>query len=414
MRVFVLAGAGDRAGFLNPGAIAAGTTAAVELSLLIDRLQPALAEKQVTLALPPGSLTFAESLRWIENRTAAGDGAIELRLGAFARPEVRGASAFFIAINAERQLQADVLLQTLVQGVPGMVQRGARPDTESALGRLAFCRDLRAPSLSLELGYLTNPLDRELLQTHREDLAIALATGLRQWLQELNRTVAPPRPFPPVAPPFPTIGVVVNGQLLPEPGLLVNGNAYVPETVLTWLAVPPAPLASVPRLLVQEIAYLQAIGLRDWDISVAWERQSRTVALNTVAKTCLGELDRLMGPGLSTAAQLTAFARAEQVDFPDFVAPLLIAESTLAGVNHDVAFCQLCADTAFLQANFDLGSAPEQLRQRVHNLQQRALGDPPPAQMPPPTLAWLLPTDPDYPQQVRSLLRRLYEAIEIL
>ncbi|MFQ3679515.1 MAG: N-acetylmuramoyl-L-alanine amidase [Pseudanabaenaceae cyanobacterium] len=193
MRVFVWAGAGDRAGFQNPGAIVEGTTAALELALLVERLFPALAAQQVTLLVPPADLTFREGLQWIEDRTEPGDGAIELRLGAFARPEVRGASAFFIAINAERQLQADVLLQTLVQGVPGLVQRGARPDTESALGRLAFCRDLRAPSLSLELGYLTNPSDRALLQTRRGDLAIALATGLRQW---------PPPPFPPTFPPL--------------------------------------------------------------------------------------------------------------------------------------------------------------------------------------------------------------------
>jgi len=404
MRVFVWAGASDRAGFQDPGAIVEGTTAAVELALLVERLAPALRAEQIPLLMPPATLTFREGLRWIEDRTEPGDGAIELRLGAFARPEVRGASAFFIAINAERQLQADVLLQTLVQEVPGLVQRGARPDTESALGRLAFCRDLRAPSLSLELGYLTNPSDRTLLQTRREDLAIALATGLRQWLQDLNRTVSL---VPPAVPGWPLIGVVVNGQPWPEAGLLVNGNAYVPAAIADRLGLSAKRRAGIPQWRFQSQIYLQAIGLRDCDVSVSWEKQSRTVSLNTVATTCLGELDRLLGPGLSTAAQLTAFAQTEQPDWPADLADRLILESAAVGVNHDVVFCQLAVDTDFLQHSFPREEAPFLLRERA-----QALAD---TTSPFPTVAALVPPqpDPDYPQKVRALLRRLYEYLDI-
>ncbi|HAN45412.1 MAG TPA: hypothetical protein DCQ32_02545, partial [Cyanobacteria bacterium UBA8156] len=385
MRVFVWVGAGDRAGFQNPGAIVEGTTAAAELVLLVERLAPALATEQVTLLMPPAALTVREGLQWIEDRTEPGDGAIELRLGAFARPEVRGASAFFIAINAERQLQADVLLQTLVQGVPGMVQRGARPDTESALGRLAFCRDLRAPSLSLELGYLTNPSDRELLQTRREDLAIALATGLRQWLQDLAPTAVPPRPS---VPDWPPIGVMVNGQPWPEFGVLVNGNAYVPAAIADRLGLAAERLAGIPRWRVQSQVYLQAIGLRDCDVSVGWEKQSRTVSLDTVATTCLGELDRLLGPGLSTAAQLTAFAQTEQPNWSADLADRLILESTAVGVNHDVVFCQLAVDTGFLQHSFPPAEAPFLLRERAQALAAQA------TTIPFPTIAALTHPDP--------------------
>ncbi len=402
MRVFVWTGAGDRAGFQNPGAIVEGTTAAAELALLVERLGPALRAEQVPLLMPPAALTFREGLQWIEDRTEPGDGAIELRLGAFARPEVRGASAFFIAINAERQLQADVLLQTLVRGVPGLVQRGARPDTESALGRLAFCRDLRAPSLSLELGYLTNPRDRELLQTRRDDLAIALAAGLRQWLEDLTRTV--PRP---AVPEWPLIGVVVNGQPWPEAGLLIHGNAYVPAAIADRLGLSPKRRAGVPQWRVQSQIYLQAIGLRDCDVSVSWEKQSRTVSLDTVATTCLGELDRLLGPGLSTAAQLTAFAQTEQPDWPADLADRLLLASAAVGVNHDVVFCQLAIDTDFLQHSFPREEAPFLLPQRA-----QALAD---TTSPFPTVAALVPPqpDPDYPQKVRALLRRLYEYLGV-
>ncbi|MFQ3679514.1 MAG: hypothetical protein SNJ60_03270 [Pseudanabaenaceae cyanobacterium] len=211
----------------------------------------------------------------------------------------------------------------------------------------------------------------------------------------------------PLPPDFPPIGVMVNGQPWPTPGLLVHGNAYVPAAVALRLGLSAERLVGIPQWQVQNETYLQAIGLRDCDVSVSWERTSRTVSLDTVATTCLGELDRLLGPGLGTADQLTAFAQTEQPDWPADLAEHLIRESLAAGVNHDVVFCQLAVDTGFLQYDFPRAQAVPLLQQRAQALATAA------ATVPFPTVAAMGGSDPDRPQKVRALLRRLYEYMDV-
>jgi hypothetical protein len=93
---------------------------------------------------------------------------------------------FILVVIQERKRHAELLIASLLRRVPELRNRGAKPDTAAAVGRLAFCRDIVPPSLLMEVCFLSNPSDLRLLQTRRRDFAIGLADGLQLWLRDVS------------------------------------------------------------------------------------------------------------------------------------------------------------------------------------------------------------------------------------
>ncbi|MEE3718379.1 N-acetylmuramoyl-L-alanine amidase [Tumidithrix elongata RA019] len=398
-KIFISAGRGGFEGALrNPGAEVGGTNEAIEMIATRDLIVAELRSRGLAVEAPDDTLNSVSTIEWINARGNMQDVALEIRMGAVDNLDIRGATAFYIALNGDRRRQAEQLLSALVKRVPLLLSRGVKPDTEASLGRLAFCRDLIPQSLLVELGFLTNSQDRSLLQTRRRDFALGLADGLEKWLRSIdalqnNPTVVTPTiepeetsqdsstTNPSTLPPdrtfqqasrrassdgssepddLPIVTIQINGQIQPQRGIILFGNAYIPELQLELLGLTVQKTANIRRIVYRKTVYVQAIALRDLSISISFDSLRRMVILKTVLKACSGQIDRIMESGNTSEAQLLTFLKINQVPIAKYgeLPKIYREEAAIEGVNHDIAFCQMCLETNFLQFGGDI--LPEQ------------------------------------------------------
>jgi hypothetical protein len=355
-RIFISAAHGGKeAGGIDPGAIAGGTTEAKEMILLRDLIVTELRARIFEILAVPDDLSAADTITWINSRGRRGDVALEIQSDAASSPAVRGASVFYIANNTERKTNAEQLLVALLRRVPQLPNRGVKPDTDSGLGSLAFCRRTTLPALLMQVGFLSSPEDRALLQSRRRDFALGIADGLVSWSRVIDPTGTPTEPT------YPAINININGQNYSEQGILVNGNAYIPIDLVDRLRIDLSKAPNVNRITYRRIVYVKAIELRDFNIAVAWDATTRTVSLRSNLIVCTGQLDRIISNGNTSEIQLQLFLRNNNenalVKFPD-IAKLYREEAGIEGVNYDIAFCQMCVETGFLRFGSDI--KPEQ------------------------------------------------------
>ncbi|MBE9032879.1 N-acetylmuramoyl-L-alanine amidase [filamentous cyanobacterium LEGE 11480] len=343
-RIFISAAHGGKEnGLLDPGAMVAGTTEAQEMILLRDLVVSELRTKGVEVLSVPDDLSFRQSLDWINVRGRANDVAIELHADSANNPSVRGATSFYIADNDTRKKHANLLLAALTKRLPKLPSQGAKPDSTAGLGSLAFCRLVKTPSLVLQVGFLTNPDDRFILQNQRREMAAAIADGLIAWLDDVsggvNVSYAP-------------ISIEINGQNYGEQGIIVSGNAYIPIDLVDRLGFDLASDENVRRVSYRNVVFVRAIELKPFDVSVGWEAKTRTVILRTISKLCTGQKDRIMGHGNASEVQLMMFLKSRNpkaLEEFSMIARHYRNEGEIEGVNYDLAFCQMCWETNFLR-----------------------------------------------------------------
>ncbi len=451
-RIFLSAGHGGlENGVRDPGAIAGGTTEAREMIQLRDLVVAELRSRNLEVLSVPDELSEQQTLDWINSRATSGDVALELHANASANPSLRGAGVFYIANNDQRRTHAELLLLALLRRVPQLPTRGAKADTASGLGKLPFIRNLYIPSLLMEVGLLTNPEDRSLIQNRRRDMALGISDGLSAWVRSLN-----PSPTPSPSPPAPTyapINININGQIYGEQGVIINGNSYIPIDLVDQLGIDLTRNPEVRRINYRNVVYVKAIELRDHNISVGWESPTRTVVLRSILKICPGDLDRIMGQGKASEVQLMMFLKANHEkglqQFPD-LPRLYREEGTIEGVNYDIAFAQMCLETSFLrfggdiqasQNNFaGLGSVGAEaagasfpsarigVRAQIQQLKAYASTEPLVQELVAPRFRFVTrgiaplidqlsgrwSADPQYGQRILSILRRLYESAGLI
>lgn len=348
-RIFISAAHGGlENGLTDPGTVAGGTTEAREMILTRDLVATELRSRNFEVLTVPDSLSATETLAWINARGRRDDVALEIGMDGSPNPSLRGASAYHIANNDQRKAHAELLLLALLRRVPQLPSRGARPDTATGLGNLPFCRQLVPPSLLLEVGFLTNPDDRLLLQNRRRDFAIGIADGLAAW----SRAVAGTSPSPSPTPTYASTDININGGIYDEQGIIVSGNAYIPVDLVDRLNIDLSNSPGINRINYRNVVYIKAIDLREFNISVSWDSASRTVILRSSASVCPGLIDRIMGRGSTSEVQLMMFLKTNNenalTQFPD-LPKLYREEASIEGVNYDVAFSQMCVETGFLQ-----------------------------------------------------------------
>ena len=356
-RIFISAAHGGKeAGRTDPGSIAGGTNEAKEMILLRDLIVTELRARNFEVLAVPDDLSAQQTIAWINSRARQKDIALEIHADAASSPSVRGASIFYIASNDERRSNAELLLVALLRRVPQLPNRGVKPDSASGLGRLAFCRQTAIGSLLMQVAFLTSPDDRALLQTRRRDFALGIADGLASW----SRTVDPGSGGE-AEPTYPPINININGQKYSEQGILINGNAYIPIDLVDRLRVDLSKAPNVRRVSYRRVVYVKAIELQDFHVSISWDSASRTLSLRSILQIPAGQIDKIMSNGYTSEVQLQLFLRNNNesaiVQFPD-LPKLYREEATIEGVNYDIAFCQMCLETAFLRFGGDL--KPEQ------------------------------------------------------
>jgi hypothetical protein len=344
-RIFISAAHGGKEnGLLDPGAVVAGTTEAREMILMRDLLVAELRSRAIEVLAVPDDLSFQQTLDWINQRGNANDVSLEIHADSANNPLVRGCSAFYIANNAPRQTHAELLLFSLVKRLPKLPNRGAKPDTLTGFGNLAFCRQLVTPSLLMQIGFLTNVDDRFIIQNQRRDVVLGLADGMVAWLAAIgggNGTVT-----------YPAISIEINSQNYGEQGILVSGNAYIPMDLSDRLGVDLSQIPTVRRIAYRNVVFVKAVELKDYNISIGWDSGTRTVLIKTILKICPGSIDYIMDHGKTTEIQLKMFLKTNNASgltqYPD-IAALYREEAAIEGVDYDIAFCQMCLESNFLR-----------------------------------------------------------------
>ncbi|YAF96851.1 MAG: N-acetylmuramoyl-L-alanine amidase [Nodularia sp. CChRGM 3473] len=356
-RIFISAAHGGKeAGGIDPGSIAGGTTEAREMILLRDLIVTELRARSFDVLAVPDDLSATETIAWINSRGRRVDVALEIHADAASSPTVRGASVYYIANNQERKSNGELLLMGLLRRVTQLPNRGVKPDTDSGLGSLAFCRQIIIPSLLMQVGFLSNPEDRSLLQNRRRDFALGIADGLASWSRVID-----PSSVTPIEPTYPAINININGQKYAEQGILVNGNSYIPIDLVDQLRIDLSKSTNINRISYRRIVYIKAIDLRDFNVAISWDAATRTINLRSNLLVCVDQLDRIMSRGNTSEVELQLFLRNNNenalVNFPD-IPKLYREEGNAEGVNYDIAFCQMCLETGFLRFGGDV--RPEQ------------------------------------------------------
>lgn len=448
-RIFISAGHGGlENGVQDPGAVAGGTTEAKEMILLRDQILPELRSRGFEVLSVSDDLSLRQTIDWINSRARQGDIALELHADSFDNPGARGATVFYIANNNERKNQADLLLLALLRRVPQLPSRGAKPDTATGVGRLGFCRDVNVASMLMEVGFITNPDDRSLLQNRRRDIALGIADGLAAWSRAIS-----PSSGGTTDTSYPAIAITINNQTYAEQGILINNNAYIPIDLVDRLSVDLTNAPSVRRVQYRGVVYVKAIELRDFNVSVGWDNSTRTVILRSILPICMGQIDKIMTPGHTSEVQLMMFLKTNNenalTQFPD-LPKLYREEASIEGVNYDIAFCQMCVETGFLrfasgikasQNNFaalgSVGGAAESatfpsarigVRAHIQHLKAYASLEPLVQEVVDPRYRFVTrgvapligqlsgrwAADLQYGDKITAILRRLYESAELL
>jgi hypothetical protein len=448
-RIFLSAGhGGQENGSYDSGSVVAGTTEAREMILTRDLIVTELRSRGFEIFSVPDDLSAADTLSWIRARARATDVALEIHADAFPNRALRGTSVYYIANNSDRKQHAEMLLLALLRRIPQLPNRGPKPDTATGVGSLAFCRLLTCPSLSMEIGFLSNPDDRFIIQNRRREVAIGIADGLIAWSREID----PGMPQRAAVVTYPTCTININGQVYGELGIIVNGNAYIPIDLADRLGVDVSQAANVVRINYRNIVYIKAIDLRNYNISIEWNNSTRTVLLRSIFQICPGQIDKIAGHGNTSEVQLMMFLKSNNeaglAQFPD-ICRLYREEGSLEGINYDIAFSQMCVETNFLrfggdvkpsQNNFaGLGavggeegasfpSARIGVRAHIQHLKAYANTEPVVQEIVDPRFnfvtrgiaplvgmlsgRWSIETD--YGDKILSILRRLYEASKLM
>ena len=334
--------------FINAGIseldkIAGVIKAAQQLILLRDQIVAELRSRGCQVFSVPEDLSQGESIQWINQRALFGDIAISLYLD-LSHPNQRGAAVFYISKNADRKKQAEFLLMLMLRRLPSISSLGSKPDTFSELGSLDFCRQVVIPSLVIKIGSWNNPEDQNLILEKGREIALGISDGLIGWSREV--AAIPPQQT------HPEIAIKINDRSYPEQGITINNNPYIPIDVLDQLAV-PYPLNQILSLREYGgIVYLKAIELREYNIIVNWYPPTYTLELRSIIPISRTEIDGIITNGNTSEVQLIMFLKSNNENalnsFPD-LPKLYRQEAKIEGVNHDVAFCQMCLETDFLR-----------------------------------------------------------------
>lgn len=325
----------------DPGAVALGTTEAKEMMLTRNEIIKEFESRGVEYLSVPDTLSLRDTIRWINANALPGDVAIDLHGNAF-NGSARGAEIYYIHGNQTRKRDAERILNTLIQEVPELPKRRVRPDTHSQhLRGLAFCRQVSVASVLIELCFIDNPDDLKLLQTYRPRFAKGLAKGLITWSGQTPRN-----------PEFPVINIRIKNYDYKEKAILVNGNAYIPADLVELLGINLAQAQDVRQIIYGNIVYIKAVDVQQFDICVKWDSETKTVILDLIPRTELENADQIMGLGNATEEQLKTFLEQHNPEslqqFPN-LPKLYIEQATEEGINHDIAFCQMCLETNYLR-----------------------------------------------------------------
>jgi hypothetical protein len=343
-RIFVCAIYSDRADstYLGERETDDGTAVRAIVSLRDRAIAELRTRGMEAISVPDGENT-RQTIEWIERRALPADIALGIYADARQQEDDRPICVYHIAHNEERQQHARMLLLSLASRLPNLTPGILRPDTATALGNLAFCRQLSVPSLLLELSPAIPAADRDDWPAAIAELALGIADGLVAWNRD--RLMSVKQNSHPVG-----MTMKVNGKIDVDRGIFLEGNAFIPIDLADRLGANLASKPHIRRLQYRGTVYVKAIELRDYHVGIAIEPDG-TWDLRTELPVKPGDFERIVGKGLCTVEQLGNFLDLNDpgalARFPDLPS-LYVEESHTEGINADFAWVQMCVETRFL------------------------------------------------------------------
>ncbi len=352
-RIFIAATYGGiELGEQEPDSALGANTEAQEMLLLRDQVVPELRARGFDVISVPDSESPRQSIDWINQRAHTTDVALGIHADAYSQSRVQGVSVFYIGKNGERKNHAQIMLSAFCRRLPDLPNLGVKPDSSTALGSLTFCRRVAVPSLMMEIGLKINHLDRIELQRYRKEVALGITDGLAAWYRDNLGSNSKATNYLP-------INLQVNGEDYLEKGILINGNVYVPIDLTDQLGINLSISNTVRQVRYRGVVYVKAIELRDFHIAVN-SGVGRTFLINSHLPVTFDEMERLAGRGRASAPQLYSFLAVNQPALPPELADLpkiYIRECAIEGINHDLAFIQMCLETKFLNFGGNLSAS---------------------------------------------------------
>lgn len=154
----------DTPGIDDPGASYNHVVEQVEVAKVRDRLVPMLQDRGYTVKMVPDHLNLARSIEWANQQTQELNGglAIDIHLNYLSDTSARGTEAFYGESETSKAI-ATTLATHMSSGL-GIPNRGAKPDTQTAVGSLGWIRKTKMWASLIEVCFLTNEEDINTLQ----------------------------------------------------------------------------------------------------------------------------------------------------------------------------------------------------------------------------------------------------------
>lgn len=128
---------------------------------------------------PPDDLYSGETVQWINERATKDCLAVDIHLNMNRNPLARGTEGYY-----DNEPELAEMMARNVASIIGTVNRGAKHESESYLQHLGFLERLKCSSTLIEVCYLSNELDRNIITTERGQTAAAVGirNGIREYL----------------------------------------------------------------------------------------------------------------------------------------------------------------------------------------------------------------------------------------
>ena len=174
-KLFIVAGHGKKNFFQKDvGAIAKDMTTERDLNVAIARRIKA---EKIGVE---EDLTLTEKIKRINSLASSDDILISIHCNS-AGPSAHGVEAWYYSGSAKSRRLAECLTSSLSKKV-GLKNRGVKDERKNRHGRLAIVHDTRPLAILLEIGFLSNKKDLEILKNSQNEIASAIFDGVQKFL----------------------------------------------------------------------------------------------------------------------------------------------------------------------------------------------------------------------------------------
>lgn len=178
---------------IDPGATSKFGKESEEARKIRDKLAELLRKNGLySIHLVPDELNLRQSIDWVNSRLerAGQNLALAIHLNFSTNPSVSGTEIFY-GFQEDAPIAA-VFAHTLSEEL-GTKNRGARPDTQSHVGRLGWIRDINCRSILIEVCYLSSEHDMKILHAPSgyEKAARGILKAINEIFNQNNESSKP-------------------------------------------------------------------------------------------------------------------------------------------------------------------------------------------------------------------------------